>query len=487
MSNLFYKLKINDDNKIKIYYTQKYAIDLDDKNFKKLNNNIDRLKYSGVLENKFLNKIYRLDEIKLDNNELIYVWAIFDINYKDSVNIRGHYINNKLVLSLFNSKIEKICVLPGNKYKYDLIIQNMVDKDLYDAMKKMKYCDRQIFLKEYYLTYISYFFDVLNDGGNVQISIFSFCDNYVINMLYILASIFEYIIIYDSSYIYCNNFRGSKSLITKSDLEKCIKSKSFSINKKDNLEDLLKYIYHSYKNKIEKINLFLNKKYDEYIDIKISEMYNYLKYIKKDNKIISFFYKKILNIVKRSIINNKVLKIHSSIKELEGNYITDVIKNNNYKKCLEIGMAFGISAFYILLNNNTTLVSIDPYQKTQWNNNGIKLLKEFGLDKKHKCIEEKSYNSLPKLLKDNNLYDFIFIDGWHTFDYTLIDFFYADKLLKIGGSIIIDDALHKGVSKTIQYIDNNYKNYKRVASPITVASYLKMDDDKRPWNYHTNF
>lgn len=67
MSNLFYKLKINDDNKIKIYYTQKYAIDLDKKNFEKLNNNIDRLKYSGILENKFLNKIYRLDEISLDN------------------------------------------------------------------------------------------------------------------------------------------------------------------------------------------------------------------------------------------------------------------------------------------------------------------------------------------------------------------------------------------------------------------------------------
>jgi len=485
MSDLFYKLEVN-DSKIKIYYTEKYKIDLEKKNFEKLNNNIDRLKYSGVLENKFLNKIYRLDEISL-NNEMIYVWAIFDINFKDSVLIRGHYINNKLVLYLLNSKLEKICDLPGNKYKYDLIIQNMVDKYLYDAMKKMKYCDRQIFLKEYYLTYISYFFDLLNDGGNVQISMLSFCDNYTINMLYILASMFEYIIIYDTSYIYCNNFRGNKSQVTKEDLEKCIKSKSFSINKKDNYEDLLKYIYTSYKNKIEKINLFLNKKYDEYIDIKISEMYNYLKYIKKDNNIVSFFYKKILNICKRSVINNKVLRIHSSIKELEGNYIIDVIKKNNYKKCLEIGMAFGVSAFYILLLNDTTLLSIDPNQKTEWNNNGIKLLKEFGLDKRHKCIEDKSYNALPDLLKKNNLYDFIFIDGWHTFDYTLIDFFYADKLLKIGGSIIIDDALHKGVSKTINYINSNYTHYKKVNSPITVASYIKMSDDKRPWDYHINF
>ncbi len=51
-----------------------------------------------------------------------------------------------------------------------------------------------------------------------------------------------------------------------------------------------------------------------------------------------------------------------------------------------------------------------------------------------------------------NYLDFIFIDGWHTFDYTLIDFFYADKLLRKDGIILIDDALHKGVEKFVKNI-----------------------------------
>jgi len=31
--------------------------------------------------------------------------------------------------------------------------------------------------------------------------------------------------------------------------------------------------------------------------------------------------------------------------------------------------------------------------------------------------------------------DFAFVDGWHTFDYTLIDFFYIDKILRSGGLV----------------------------------------------------
>jgi hypothetical protein len=34
--------------------------------------------------------------------------------------------------------------------------------------------------------------------------------------------------------------------------------------------------------------------------------------------------------------------------------------------------------------------------------------------------------------------------------------------LRIGGVILIDDALHKGVQKFIKYIDTNYKNYEKI-------------------------
>ena len=35
--------------------------------------------------------------------------------------------------------------------------------------------------------------------------------------------------------------------------------------------------------------------------------------------------------------------------------------------------------------------------------------------------------------------------------------FYADRLLRIGGYLLIDDALHNGPKKAIVYSDKNYK------------------------------
>ncbi len=101
-------------------------------------------------------------------------------------------------------------------------------------------------------------------------------------------------------------------------------------------------------------------------------------------------------------------------------------------------------------------------------------------------IEEKSYIALPALLKKAK-FDFIFIDGWHTFDYTLIDFFYSLELLNDGGIIIIDDALHKGVSKCVKYIETNYPHCRKLVSPPTVACFKKVKKDPRDWNFHVNF
>jgi predicted O-methyltransferase YrrM len=104
-------------------------------------------------------------------------------------------------------------------------------------------------------------------------------------------------------------------------------------------------------------------------------------------------------------------------------------------------------------------------------------------------MEMKSYIALPKLLEKNqNKFDFIFIDGFHTFDYTLLDFFYSNLLLKINGYILIDDALHHGVNKCIEYIKNNYlDSYKKIDSPVTFALFKKINEDKREWNFHKNF
>jgi len=82
----------------------------------------------------------------------------------------------------------------------------------------------------------------------------------------------------------------------------------------------------------------------------------------------------------------------------------------------------------------------------------------------------------------------IFIDGWHTFDYTLLDLFYSFLLLKKNGYIVIDDALHPGVNKVVKYVQDNYKFLKKTNTDVrTVAVYQKISEDTRAWNFHKDF
>jgi predicted O-methyltransferase YrrM len=206
--------------------------------------------------------------------------------------------------------------------------------------------------------------------------------------------------------------------------------------------------------------------------------------------------KKIQEIYKEGIIKigNEKIKLTSAISPAEGFHLYDIIIRNKFSNILEIGFANGLSSLYMAqaLSNNKKgkLTSIDPFQDTQWRNSGKTNIKDSGFEKIHTLIQKKSYEALPELLKDGHeSYDLIFIDGMHLFDYTLIDVFYSILLCKVGGVIIIDDILHKAPAKVIKYIDTNYECLKRILPiPVkTVATYVKISDDSRQWDFHNNF
>ncbi len=187
----------------------------------------------------------------------------------------------------------------------------------------------------------------------------------------------------------------------------------------------------------------------------------------------------LLEVYKNGILPNGK-KLHSETKPNECMYLMNLINKYNLKKSLEIGMAYGISAAWInkYTKNHTC---IDPFQEAQWDNMGKKL------NPKVKLIEEVSYLAFPQLIEEE--FDLIYIDGFHTFDYTLIDIFYADKLLKIGGFVIIDDVKLKGVNECVNYIKKNYKHFKPIPSPSTQACFRKIAEDLRlsdpqGWKHH---
>lgn len=76
--------------------------------------------------------------------------------------------------------------------------------------------------------------------------------------------------------------------------------------------------------------------------------------------------------------------------------------------------------------------------KRQIERNGFENVKTFGCS--YKLLD--SYNwQLSKLIEANSspIYDYVFIDGAHTFAIDALTFFLADRLLKVGGHMDFDD------------------------------------------------
>lgn len=195
----------------------------------------------------------------------------------------------------------------------------------------------------------------------------------------------------------------------------------------------------------------------------------------------------------------EVLKVHSGISREEGEFIYNLIRNDRrISRTLEVGCAYGLSSLNICAalkgRNGAKHIILDPFQNTQWQSVGISNLRREGLSW-FELVEEPSEFALPRLAAEReSQFDFVFIDGWHTFDHTMIDCFYATRLLGIGGYLVIDDANFPSIARVIRYLEN-YPCYQRhgsvkIAPANDISSLValqKRTEDLRPWNWHVDF
>jgi predicted O-methyltransferase YrrM len=150
-------------------------------------------------------------------------------------------------------------------------------------------------------------------------------------------------------------------------------------------------------------------------------------------------------------------RLHSAIDPEEGLFLETIVKSDPaVKRTLEVGCAYGISSLHIckgLWGRKGAMHTIlDPFQDSQWDGAGIRNLEEAGVDY-FEWLDEVSEVALPRLLeRDEGQYDLVFIDGWHTLDHTLLDCFYATRLLRTGGYLVVDDLVLAPVRRALSYL-----------------------------------
>jgi predicted O-methyltransferase YrrM len=159
--------------------------------------------------------------------------------------------------------------------------------------------------------------------------------------------------------------------------------------------------------------------------------------------------------------------LHSAIQPGEGEFLQSVIRQVRPSVSLEVGCAYGVSSLYICealkevgARQHTI---IDPYQigsghegpDSGYEGIGLLNLKRAGLSDFVRFYGELSYRCLPRLENEGLKLDFAFIDGMHTFDYVLNDFFYVDKMLNVGGVVVFDDLTYPSIRKVLRFILTN--------------------------------
>ena len=138
---------------------------------------------------------------------------------------------------------------------------------------------------------------------------------------------------------------------------------------------------------------------------------------------------------------------------------------------LEVGMGSGTSSLVILsalsLSGGGRLTSVDPFQTETFGRDGVTRVHGAGFGHLHRLIEKPDYLALPELLAAGERFDFVLVDGYHSFDYTLVDVFYADLLLRSGGLLAVHDSSWPAVLESLRFIET-HKDYRRLSPPPLV-------------------
>lgn len=218
------------------------------------------------------------------------------------------------------------------------------------------------------------------------------------------------------------------------------------------------------------------------------------------------------------LATRKVETLDGKTVDLGGNILPNCaealqrfVRDRKPRRALEVGFAGAVSAMVIMSTMEAnggegTLISMDPFQRARSDGVGLVNVRKAGLEHRHKFYEDFDYLVLPRLLAEKTRLDFGYIDGWHTFDYTLLDFFYVDKMLDKGGVVAFNDCGLKAVRKAIDYV-LTHRRYREIDvgieqdyghGPGSLVRWIqghshadryfeKVDEWEPDWDFFANF
>jgi predicted O-methyltransferase YrrM len=151
--------------------------------------------------------------------------------------------------------------------------------------------------------------------------------------------------------------------------------------------------------------------------------------------------------------------LYDGISREQGEFLQAIIAEIKPASSVEIGLAYGVSSLFILdalrqIGRGHHII-MDYKQSTLWKSIGLKNLNDAGFADLYEFYEQPAHVGITQLEMQGTKVDFAFIDGKHLYDYTLVDFFCVDRILKVGGIVAMDDMWMPSIQKVCAYILTN--------------------------------
>jgi predicted O-methyltransferase YrrM len=166
----------------------------------------------------------------------------------------------------------------------------------------------------------------------------------------------------------------------------------------------------------------------------------------------------------------------AAVSQETGMALFETVLESGAERTLEIGMGYGVSTLFIGQAHRDRgrgrHTAVDPNQRTEYRSIGLLNLERAQLTDLVTPVEEPSHVALPRLEAEGERFDLVFIDGLHLFDVALVDFFYADRLLPVGGYLVVDDLWMPAIRRVLAYVRRN-RDYEfslpRAATSVPLA------------------
>lgn len=149
----------------------------------------------------------------------------------------------------------------------------------------------------------------------------------------------------------------------------------------------------------------------------------------------------------------------ASILREDGEMLYSLVRKKSDSRSLEMGMAFGLASLFMcqghIDNGGGHHTAIDPYQDHWFKQCGTLNVAKLGFEDSFRFFQERTHEVLPRLFQDGERFNLVFLDGNHRFEYIMLDFFYASRMLEVGGFLMLHDPWMPSTRKATSFILRN--------------------------------